>query len=120
MASVRRDEAMTNLRATAIMKTDLSGSTARFRALPEPDLTALLTQHRELYAPQRLDRLDHRVQPPTVHRLVQFALQAVPPLLLLGGRAQVLLEDVLLRRGRAHQPGQPAEIWAGFRVVHPS
>jgi class 3 adenylate cyclase len=41
---------MTNLRATAIMKTDLSGSTARFRALPEPDLTALLTQHRELVA----------------------------------------------------------------------
>jgi class 3 adenylate cyclase len=39
---------MTNLRATAIMKTDISGSTARFRTLPEPDLTALLTQHRQL------------------------------------------------------------------------
>ncbi|HEU4367423.1 MAG TPA: adenylate/guanylate cyclase domain-containing protein [Methylomirabilota bacterium] len=39
---------MITLRATAIMKTDISGSTARFRTLPEPDLTALLAVHRDL------------------------------------------------------------------------
>jgi class 3 adenylate cyclase len=39
---------MTALRATAIMKTDISGSTARFRALPEADLTALLAEHQQL------------------------------------------------------------------------
>jgi class 3 adenylate cyclase len=36
---------MVTLRATAIMKTDISGSTARFRSLPEQDLTALLAEH---------------------------------------------------------------------------
>src|SRR5712692_4763295 len=41
---------MTTMRVTAIMKTDISGSTTRFRALPELDLTALLTQHRKLVA----------------------------------------------------------------------
>ena len=41
---------MTTLRTTAVMKTDISGSTVRFRALPEADLTALLTGHRELLA----------------------------------------------------------------------
>ena len=44
---LRRHEAMTILRATAIMKTDISGSTVRFRALPEADLHALLVEHRE-------------------------------------------------------------------------
>jgi len=39
---------MTTLRVTAIMKTDISGSTARFRTLLEPDLTTLLAEHREL------------------------------------------------------------------------
>jgi class 3 adenylate cyclase len=39
---------MNTLRATAIVKTDISGSTARFRALPESDLAALLAEHREL------------------------------------------------------------------------
>jgi class 3 adenylate cyclase len=39
---------MTTLRATAILKTDISGSTARFRALPESDLTALLADHHRL------------------------------------------------------------------------
>ncbi len=39
---------MPNLRATAILKTDISGSTARFRALAGPDLTALLADHRAL------------------------------------------------------------------------
>jgi class 3 adenylate cyclase len=35
------------LRTTAIMKTDISGSTPRFRALGEGDLHALLIEHRE-------------------------------------------------------------------------
>jgi class 3 adenylate cyclase len=39
---------MTILRTTVIMKTDISGSTARFRALPESDLHALLSEHRKL------------------------------------------------------------------------
>ncbi len=39
---------MTALRATVIMKTDIRGSTVRFRALPEADLGALLTEHRGL------------------------------------------------------------------------
>jgi class 3 adenylate cyclase len=37
---------MTTLRTTVIMKTDIRGSTDRFRALPEVDLDALLTEHR--------------------------------------------------------------------------
>jgi class 3 adenylate cyclase len=39
--------AMPTLRVTAILKTDISGSTPRFRNLPQADLTALLTEHRE-------------------------------------------------------------------------
>jgi class 3 adenylate cyclase len=37
---------MTTLRTTVMMKTDIRGSTVRFRALPEADLDALLTEHR--------------------------------------------------------------------------
>jgi adenylate cyclase len=37
---------MTTLATTVIMKTDIRGSTVRFRALPEVDLDALLTGHR--------------------------------------------------------------------------
>jgi adenylate cyclase len=37
---------MPTLRTTAIMKTDLSGSTVRFRALAEADLHALFVEHR--------------------------------------------------------------------------
>jgi hypothetical protein len=36
---------MTTLRTTVIMKTDISGSTARFRALGEADLHALFIEH---------------------------------------------------------------------------
>jgi len=39
---------MTPLRLTAIMKTDLSGSTARFRGLRGADLDAVLGEHRHL------------------------------------------------------------------------
>src|SRR5262245_2806605 len=38
---------MTMLRVTAIMKTDILGSTPHFRMLPEVDLEALLTEHRQ-------------------------------------------------------------------------
>ncbi len=41
---------MTNLRATVIMKTDMSGSTARLRQLQEPDLAALFAEHQSLLA----------------------------------------------------------------------
>jgi adenylate cyclase len=41
---------MTNLRATVIMKTDMSGSTARLRQLPESDLSVVFTEHRALIA----------------------------------------------------------------------
>lgn len=37
---------MTALRVTAIMKTDISGSTPQFRNLPEEDLGPLLAEHR--------------------------------------------------------------------------
>ena len=38
---------MTALQITAILKTDIKGSTPTFRALPESDLAPLLTSHRE-------------------------------------------------------------------------
>jgi adenylate cyclase len=38
---------MTTLRTTVIMKTDISASTVRLRALAEADLHALLIEHRE-------------------------------------------------------------------------
>jgi class 3 adenylate cyclase len=41
---------MTMLRAMAIMKTDIRGSTAQFRMLPEVDLEAFLTEHRHFVA----------------------------------------------------------------------
>ena len=41
---------MTTWRTTAILKTDIRGSTVRFRALPEADLDALLTEHRTFVA----------------------------------------------------------------------
>src|SRR5215813_5870034 len=44
----RESERVTILRTTVIMKTDISGSTTRFRALPESDLHALLSEHRKL------------------------------------------------------------------------
>jgi class 3 adenylate cyclase len=54
---------MSTLRTTAVLKTDISGSTARFRALPEPDLTALLAQHRELVARVAAGHGGHIVKP---------------------------------------------------------
>ena len=45
---MRESERVTSLRTTVIMKTDISGSTTRFRALPESDLHALLSEHRKL------------------------------------------------------------------------
>jgi class 3 adenylate cyclase len=46
MGNTTGEASMTTLRTTAIMKTDIRGSTVRFRALPEADLDALLTEHR--------------------------------------------------------------------------
>jgi class 3 adenylate cyclase len=43
-------EVMTNLRATVIMKTDMSGSTARLRQLPESDVGVLFVEHQSLVA----------------------------------------------------------------------
>jgi class 3 adenylate cyclase len=44
------------LRATVLMKTDISGSTARFRALTETELHKLLTEHRALITRHAADR----------------------------------------------------------------
>ena len=41
---------MTTLRTTAIMKTDIRDSTARFWMLPEVDLHTLHTEHRQFVA----------------------------------------------------------------------
>src|SRR6266436_3346545 len=38
---------MATLQTTVIMKTDIQGSTAKFRALPDVDQNALLTEHRQ-------------------------------------------------------------------------
>jgi class 3 adenylate cyclase len=43
-------EVMTNLRATVIMKTDMSDSTARLRQLPESDVDVLFVEHQSLVA----------------------------------------------------------------------
>jgi len=56
-------ELMNTLRATAIMKTDITGSTARFRTLPESDLTALLAEHRDLVARLAAVHDGHIVKP---------------------------------------------------------
>jgi class 3 adenylate cyclase len=45
-----RNSQMSALQTTAILKTDLKGSTPTFRALQESDLGSLLTSHREFVA----------------------------------------------------------------------
>jgi len=54
---------MTILRTTVIMKTDISGSTVRFRALPESDLHALLSEHRKLLTDHAAAHGGHIVKP---------------------------------------------------------
>jgi class 3 adenylate cyclase len=44
------------LRTTVLMKTDISGSTARFRALPEAELHKLLAEHRALITRHAAER----------------------------------------------------------------
>jgi hypothetical protein len=44
------DRAMTPLQTTVLMKTDIAGSTPRFRALLAADLQALVLEHREFIA----------------------------------------------------------------------
>ena len=54
---------MTTLRTTVIMKTDIGGSTVRFRALPEGDLDALLTEHRHFVTRLAAAHDGHIVKP---------------------------------------------------------
>ena len=53
----------TALRTTAILKTDLTGSTPRFRGLAEEDLTVLLHEHRALLSRLAADHDGHIVKP---------------------------------------------------------
>jgi class 3 adenylate cyclase len=53
----------TTLRTTAILKTDLAGSTPRFRELPEADLAGLLREHRALLARIAAAHDGHIVKP---------------------------------------------------------
>ena len=59
----RRAEPMPTLRTTAIMKTDLSGSTARFRALGEADLHAVFVEHRAFLERHAAANDGHIVKP---------------------------------------------------------
>jgi len=54
---------MTVLRTTAIMKTDISGSTARYRSLREADLHALFVEHREFLSRHAAAREGRIVKP---------------------------------------------------------
>ena len=54
---------MTTLRATVIMKTDISGSTVRFRALSEADLHTLLLEHRAFLSRHAAEHDGHIVKP---------------------------------------------------------
>src|SRR5919199_5304898 len=51
---------MTALRTTVIMKTDISGSTVRFRALSEADLQTVLSEHRD-FLTRHAARYDGRI-----------------------------------------------------------
>jgi class 3 adenylate cyclase len=53
----------TTFRATAILKTDLAGSTPRFRELPEADLAAPLSEHRALLTRIATTHEGHVVKP---------------------------------------------------------
>jgi len=54
---------MSALRTTAIMKTDISGSTARYRALAEADLHALFVEHQEFLGRHAAAREGRIVKP---------------------------------------------------------
>src|SRR5262245_44461655 len=54
---------MTTLRTTVIMKTDIRGSTVRFRALPEVDLDGLLSEHRAFVSRVAAAHDGHTVKP---------------------------------------------------------
>ena len=61
--SRRGHDAMTTLRTTVIMKTDISGSTVRFRGLAEADLHVLLVDHREFVSRHALAHDGRIVKP---------------------------------------------------------
>src|SRR5215510_16509553 len=63
MGNTTGETSMTTWRTTAIMKTDIRGSTVRFRALPEADLDALLTEHRTFVARLAAAHDGHIVKP---------------------------------------------------------
>jgi class 3 adenylate cyclase len=54
---------MTALQITAVLKTDIRGSTPTFRGLPESDLSLLLTSHREFITRIASARDGHIVKP---------------------------------------------------------
>ncbi len=63
-----------------------------------------------LHAAQRLQRLDDRAEPPRRRELDEFVLEARDTLDLLVDGAQRFLEDDLLRRGRADDLRQIAQV----------
>jgi class 3 adenylate cyclase len=63
MCDTTGEASMITLRTTVIMKTDIRGSTVRFRALPEVDLDALLTEHRHFVARLAAAHDGHIVKP---------------------------------------------------------
>ena len=92
-------------------ETEIAHQLARaVKAREVPELGQQDDRARELNPSQRLDRLDHGIQPPAFDRLVKFPVQTLQPLGLFGDGAHVLLEDDLLRRGRTHHLRQPAQV----------
>jgi len=59
----QKGDRMSTLRATAIMKTDISGSTVRFRSLAEADLNTQLAEHRQLVSRIAAKHEGHVVKP---------------------------------------------------------
>ena len=110
-----------NVDMTSTVKSHDDGRVAA-RGVEPREIAELRNQNhrsRQFDAAQRLDRLHHRIQPPALHRLVQLVLQALPPLLLLGHRAHIFLEDDLLHGRRTHDLRQPAEM-GGVQLARPS
>jgi hypothetical protein len=67
----------------------------------------------ELDAPQRLQRLDHRLQEPGFHMVLEFLLQPLEAFGLFIDCPDVFWEDDLLRGGGTDHFGEPPEMgWA--------
>jgi class 3 adenylate cyclase len=87
---------MTTLHTTVIMKTDIRGSTVRFRALPEVDLDALLTEHRHFVSHLAAAHDGHIVKPEGDGFWVVF------PSVTAGALAAMRMQEEL----RLAQPGK--------------